>query len=101
MDNKNVYQELIKSFFLAFKRLSLYAVDHPLSKEILANLFKMFDRLLKDQKEILVVAGSGADEIIINEAAVDSEAMGVSELYDKFKLLKLDGVSFVSGLGYE
>ena len=101
MDVKSSYQELIKYFFLAFKRLALYAVEHPLSRDILISLFKMFDSILKDQKEILVVAGAGINEIIVNEAPMAGDAMGVSELYDKFKILKLDGVSFVPGLAYE
>src|SRR5512135_643194 len=100
MENKALYKELIKSFFLAFKRLSLYAIEHPLSKDILNNLFKMFDAFLLDQKEILIVAGAGANEIIINETAVGVDTLGASELYEKFKLLKLDGVSFVPGLTF-
>ncbi len=100
-DNKLIYKEVIKSFFLSFKRLSLYAVDHPLSKEILTNLFKMFDTLLKESPEILIAVGLNADEMVVNNEHLDSEVLGVKEIYEKFKSFKMDAVNFVSGLDYQ
>ncbi len=99
MDEKALYREVIKSFFLAFKRLSLYAVEHPLSREILKNLYKMYDELLKVHAEILIVAG--ANEIFVNEQLIENDILGAAEVYEKFKLLKLDGVNFRSGLTIE
>lgn len=100
-DFKSIYKEVIKSFFLAFKRLSLYAVDHPLSKEILGNLFKMFEALLRENSEILVMVGLNADEMVINDDRLDVDVLGVPEIYEKFKSFKLDGVSFMPGLTYD
>lgn len=100
-DGKSQYKEVIKSFFLAFKRLSLYAVDHPLSKEILTNLFTMFSALLKVNTEILIAAGSNVDEMVVNNEALDAEVLGAHEIYEKYRAFKLDGVSFLPGLTYE
>jgi len=101
MDHKTLYREVIKSFFLAFKRLSLYAVDHPLSQDILKNLFKMYDELLKDQKEILIVMGAGVGQIFVNQEVIEGDTLGVVEVSEKFALLKMDGVSFLQGLTVE
>jgi len=100
-DIKFIYKEVIKSFFLSFKRLSLYAADHPLSKEILTSLFKMFDVLLKESADILVVVGLNVDEMVVNNEVLDSEVLGAREIYEKFKAFKLDGVSFLKGLTYD
>ncbi|MFH0941150.1 MAG: ATP-binding protein [Candidatus Omnitrophota bacterium] len=100
-NNKSVYREIIKSFFLSFKRLSLYAVDHPLSREILNNLFKMFDAFLKENQEILFVVGINEGEMLVNQEALTKDVMGVAEIYAKFKGFKLDGVSFEQGLTFE
>lgn len=100
-NNRSVYREIIKSFFLSFKRLSLYAVDHPLSKEILNNLFKMFDAFLKENQEILFVVGINEGEMLVNQEALTKDVMGVNEIYAKFKGFKLDGVSFKQGLTFE
>jgi PAS domain S-box-containing protein len=100
-DFKSIYKEVIKCFFLAFKRLSLYAVDHPLSKDILGNLFKMFEALLKENPEILVMVGLNADEMVVNDDHLDADVLGSPEIYEKFKAFKLDGVSFTPGLTYD
>ncbi|MGE5279604.1 MAG: sensor histidine kinase [Deltaproteobacteria bacterium] len=101
MDHKTLYREVIKSFFLAFKRLSLYAAVHPLSRDILTNLFKMYDEILKESPEILIVAGSGKDQIFVNEETIEPDTLGIAEVYEKFRLLKMDGVSFLRGLEKE
>ncbi len=93
-----LYQEVIKSFFLAFKRLSLYSVEHPLSREILNNLFKIFDAILKEKSDIVMAIGVNADEMLINENAVYSDTLGADEIYARFKGFKLDGVVFSQGL---
>ncbi|MBI5873072.1 MAG: PAS domain S-box protein [Candidatus Omnitrophica bacterium] len=100
-DIKSIYKEVIKCFFLSFKRLSLYAPDHPLSKEILTSLFKMFDVLLKENTQILIVVGVNADEMVVNNDVLNSEVLGTREIYEKFKAFKLDGVSFLKGLSYD
>ena len=100
-NNKSVYREITKSFFLSFKRLSLYAVDHPLSKEILNNLFKMFDAFLKENQEILFVVGINEGEMFVNQEALAKDVMGVNEIYAKFNSFKLNGVSFKQGLTFE
>ena len=100
-NNRSVYSEIIKSFFLSFKRLSLYAVDHPLSKEILSNLFKMFDVFLKENQDIFFVVGINEGEMLVNQEALTKDVMGVAEIYAKFKSFKLDGVSFKQGLTSE
>ncbi|PIY83481.1 MAG: hypothetical protein COY78_02010 [Candidatus Omnitrophica bacterium CG_4_10_14_0_8_um_filter_44_12] len=100
-NNRSIYREIIKSFFLSFKRLSLYAVNHPLSQEILNNLFKMFDAFLKENQEILFVVGINEGEMLVNQEALTKDVMGVSAIYAKFKSFKLDGVSFNQGLTFE
>mgnify|MGYP001769899335 CR=1 FL=1 len=101
MDTKHQHKELIKSFFLAFKRLSLYAAQHPLAQEILRSLFRMFEATLSETDGILIVAGAGTNEIFLNEMIVEADALGVPELYEKLKALGIDGMNFTKGLTYE
>lgn len=101
MDPQHQHKELIKSFFLAFKRLSLYAAEHPLAQEILRGLLKTLEASWVQAQEILIVAGAGANEIFVNETIVESEALGVPELYEKLKALGIDGLSFIKGLTYQ
>lgn len=99
-DKKSRHKEVIKAFFLSFKRLSLYSATHPLSMEILKNLFVIFEELLKDQEEILIVAWAD-DEMIINQERLGSDVLGSSEIHERFKAFKLDGISVARGLTYE
>ncbi len=100
-DTKSLHKEVFKSLFLAFKRLSLYSVEHPISKEILSNLFTMFSALLKEQPEVLVAVGLNAGEMVVNNDPLDSATLGVGEVCDKFKSLKLDGAAFQAGLTHQ
>lgn len=95
------YKEVIKAFFLSFKRLSLYSANHPLSKDILKNLFKIFEELLKDQEEVLIVSGANMGEMIINQERLSGDVLGASEIYGRFKAFKLDGIAMSKGLLYE
>ncbi|MFH1691207.1 MAG: ATP-binding protein [Candidatus Omnitrophota bacterium] len=95
------YKEVIKAFFLSFKRLSLYSANHPLSKDILKNLFKIFEELLKDQEEVLIVSGANTGEMIISQERLGADVLGASEIYERFKAFKLDGVAVLRGLTYE
>lgn len=99
-DKKSRHKEVIKAFFLSFKRLSLYSAVHPLSREILKNLFVIFEELLKDQEEILIVAGAD-DEMIINQERLGCDVLGSSEIHKRFKAFKLDAISVARGLTYE
>jgi two-component system phosphate regulon sensor histidine kinase PhoR len=100
-DNKTLYNDVAKTFSLAFNRLSFYSIEHPLSREILAQLFQLFDLLLKENLEVLVARGPHAGEIFINQEALDSRALGLNDIYEKFKNLQLDAVSLTQGLTYE
>lgn len=100
-DQKSLSRELLKSFFLAFKRLSFYAVTHPLSKDILSNLFKMFDVLLQEEREILLVVGLNFNEVLVNKDVFGRETLGAAEIYSKFKAFKIDGAGFARGLTFE
>ena len=100
-DNLILYNDLGKTFSLAFNRLVLYSADHPLSREILVQLFGQFDLLLKEHLEILVARGPHNGEIFINQKPLDSRALGLSEIYEKFKNFQLEVVSLKQGLTYE
>lgn len=100
-DQKSLSKELLKSFFLAFKRLSFYAVGHPLSTDILSNLFKMFDVLLQEEREIFLVVGLNVNEVLVNKDVFGRETLGASEIYAKFKAFKIDGAGFVRGLTFD
>jgi len=100
-DNLVLYNELGKTFSLAFNRLVLYSADHPLSREILKALFQQFNLLLKEHLEILVVRGPHQGEILINQKPVDNRALGLNEIYERFKNFQLEAVSLKQGLTYE
>lgn len=97
-DKKQQSKEVIKSFFLAFKRLSLYSLDHPLSKEILNILYKIFHALLEEESTVLLSVGMNSGEMFLNENVVESDSLGAAEIHEKFKSFKLDGVEFSAGL---
>lgn len=95
-----IEKEIIKSFFLCLKRLSLYSSDHPLSRDVLNHLFKIISGFLKEKKEMLLVAGSNSDEMIVDQEVVSGDNLGAREVYEKFKVLKLEGIQFAQGLTY-
>lgn len=100
-ENTLIYKELAKSFFLSFKRLSLYAAEHPLSKDIVKNLFRMFEALLKEAEEVLIAMAPRPNEIAINHETLHRDVVGVNEIYDRFKTFKVDGVAVIRGVAYE
>ncbi len=100
-DKKLRYKEVVKSFFLAFKRLSLYSANHPLSKDILKNLFIIFEELLKEHEEVLIVTGVNTGEMIFNQEHLASDVLGSGEIYERFRAFKVDGISIIRGLLYQ
>jgi len=93
-----LYREVFKSLFLAFKRLSLYSCQHPLSREILGNLFSIFDAILKEKPEIIFAAGASEGRMVLNDESMDVDTLGAQEIYGRFRAFKLDGVVFTQGL---
>jgi PAS domain S-box-containing protein len=92
-----LYTEVFKLFFLAFKRLSLYVTQHSLSREILHNLFSVFEMILKERTEIVLASGAG-DQMILNDEPMDAEVAGAREIYDRFVNFGLEGIVFLRGV---
>ncbi|MFB3919161.1 MAG: ATP-binding protein [Candidatus Velamenicoccus archaeovorus] len=93
-----LYREVFKSFFLAFKRLSLYVSQHSLSRETLHSLFSIFDTILKEKTEIIFAAGLPGGRMLLNEEPMDADVTGVREIYDRFVNFGLEAVVFLRGV---
>ena len=93
-----LYREVFKSFFQAFKRLSLYSSQHPLSRETLTNAFSIVDMILREKKEIVFSADDQRGLVLLNDEPMGMDVLGVREICRRFRGLGLGGVVFTQGL---
>lgn len=95
-----LYREVFKSFYLAYKRLSFYSLQHPLSYDILNNLFSLMESILEERTGIGFMKGEKEGQVRLNEEQISYETRGLEEIFQCFLRFKMSGVVFLRGLSF-